>query len=311
MMPSADRCFAPRRRSLLLGAGAALALAHRGLAASAAADRFAELEHSAGARIGVAGLNTGTAAAVGHRADERFAFCSTFKLLAVSAILTRSRSDPALLARRIEYTAQDLVPYSPVSSQHAGEGMTVAAICAAALQYSDNTAANLMIRLLGSPDAVTSFARSIGDTAFRLDRWETALNAAVPGDPRDTTTPAAMMSDLQRAALGDLLGPPDRERLVTWMRGCTTGLRRIRAAVPAGWLVGDKTGSGDYGTANDIAVIWPPGRAPVVLAIYTTQATKDAPARDNVDAPARDDVDAPARDDVVATAARIALDAIA
>lgn len=285
------------RRTLLLGATSATAasacLGSR-RASVEAPDRLAELETAIGGRIGVAGLNTGTGAMVSHRANERFPFCSTFKLLAVSAILARSATDRGLLDQQIGYTEHDLAKYSPITSQHAGEGMTVAAICAAALQYSDNTAANLMIRLLGGPDAVTSFARSIGDEMFRLDRWETALNEATPGDPRDTITPAAMMTDLRRATLGDLFGAPERDQLVAWMRGCTTGLKRIRAAVPAGWLVADKTGSGDYGTANDIAVIWPPGKAPIVLAVYSTQGSKDAPVRD----------------DIVATAAKIAFDVL-
>jgi len=287
----------PRRIFLRAATSAAITAAHFGSKSAFAdtATTFAALEAAAGGgRIGVAGLNTANKKTVSHRADERFPFCSTFKLISVSAILKRSESDPTLLARRIEYGSQALVKYSPVTNLHVGTGMTTSAICAAALQYSDNTAANLIIRLLGGPAAVTSFARSIGDDSFRLDRWEIALNGAVPGDPRDTTTPAAMMADLRRATLGDLLDPSQRNQLVTWMRGCKTGLRRIRAAVPADWAVADKTGTGDYGTANDIAVIWPPGKQPIVLAIYVTLEKKNAPARD----------------DLVAAAARIALAAL-
>ncbi len=280
------------RRAVLLAAAACIG-GRRALADEP--DRLAALEAASGGRIGVAALDTATGATVSHRADERFPVCSTFKLLAASAILTRSASDTGLLERRIGYTRRDLAKYSPITTRHAGDGMTVAAICAAALQYSDNTAANLMLRLLGGPGAVTAFARSIGDERFRLDRWETALNDAVPGDPRDTSTPAAMMTDLRRAALGDLLGAPERNQLVAWMRGCATGGKRIRAAVPAGWLVADKTGSGDYGTANDIAVVWPPGKAPIVLAVYFTQEKKDASPRD----------------DVVAAAARAACESLA
>lgn len=271
------------RRGLLLGATSATAASLGSRPAGAeSADRFAALEASAGGRIGVAALNTGTGARINHRANERFAFCSTFKLVAASAILKKAAGEHGLLERRVVYAESDLAKYSPVTSQHVGEGMAVADICAAALQYSDNTAANLMIRLLGGPNAVTGFARSIGDETFRLDRMETELNTAVPGDPRDTTTPWAMMTDLQRAALGDLLGAPERDQLVTWMRGCTTGQKRIRAAVPTGWPVADKTGSGDYGTTNDIAVVWPPGQAPIVLVVYFTQKTADAPSRDEV-----------------------------
>jgi beta-lactamase class A len=273
------------RRTLLLAAASVSA------AAACPGSRFASVKTSApiaaleaetGGRIGVAALNTGSGLTVRHRADERFPFCSTFKLLAVSAILKASATEHGLLERRIAYAESDLAKYSPITSQHVGKSMTVAAICAAALQYSDNTAANLMIRLLGGPDAVTAFARSIGDERFRLDRWETTLNNCEPGDPRDTTTPAAMMRDLLRATIGDLLGAPERAQLVAWMQGCKTGDKRIRAAIPAGWLVGDKTGSGDYGTTNDVAVVWPPDKAPIVLAIYFTQESKDAPMRDEV-----------------------------
>ncbi len=177
----------------------------------------------------------------------------------------------------IRYTRHDLVSYSPVTEKNLATGMTVAALCAAAIQYSDNTAANLLIRLIGDPAAVTAYARSIGDASFRLDRLETELNEAVPGDERDTTTPAAMMADtLRRVTLGDGLDPSGRAQLVTWMLGNTTGETRIRAGVPAGWRVADKTGSGDYGTANDVAVLYSPSRQPVVLTVYTTRPGKDA-----------------------------------
>ncbi|RYY77709.1 MAG: class A beta-lactamase, partial [Comamonadaceae bacterium] len=176
----------------------------------------------------------------------------------------------------------DLVSYSPVTQKHAGDGMTVAGLCAAALQYSDNTAGNLLIRLLGGIDAVTAYARGIGDSAFRLDRWETELNTAIPGDPRDTTTPAAMATSVQRLALGDALGAPQRAQFVAWLRGNTTGATRIRAGVPADWELGDKTGTGDYGTTNDVAVLWPPGRPPLVMAIYFAQPASDAAARNDV-----------------------------
>ena len=289
------------RRSFLLAAASAAAAGAcpdriaEAAAATATHDRFAALEARTGGRLGVAALNTGTGAEATHRAGERFAFCSTFKVLAAAAILRRSAGERGLLDRRIPYMDDEIEPYSPITKQHVGEGITVAELCAAALQYSDNTAANLMIRLLGGPHAVTAFARSIGDNEFRLDRWETALNTAVPGDPRDTTTPAAMVRDLQRLMLGDLLGAPERDRLIGWMRGNTTGAARIRAAVPAGWPVADKTGSGDYGATNDIGVIWPPGRLPIVLVIYFTQRHKMAKPRD----------------DVIAAATKIAIETIA
>lgn len=279
----------PTRRTLLIGAAATAAASRLTAlpARAAGADPFMALEASSGGRLGVAALNTVTGATVGHRADERFAFCSTFKLLAASALLRRSQTEPGLMERRIAYTKADMARYSPITSQHLGSGMTVAELCAAALQYSDNTAANLMIRLIGGPRAVTAFARSIGDRTFRLDRWETTLNTAIPGDQRDTSTPAAMLTDLRRLALGDgtaptVLAQAGRDRLIAWMRGNTTGDKRVRAGVPAGWSVADKTGTGDYGTTNTIALAWPPGKPPLLLSLYFTQKAKDAPAREDV-----------------------------
>ncbi|APA89734.1 class A beta-lactamase (plasmid) [Paraburkholderia sprentiae WSM5005] len=251
--------------------------------------RLGALESATGGRLGVAALNTADGTQVQHRADERFPFCSTFKVMAASAILKRSETENGLRRQHIAYTKDELVAYSPITAEHAGTGMTVSELCAAALQHSDNTAGNLLIKMLGGPAAVTAFARSIGDDPFRLDRWETELNTAIPGDPRDTTTPAAMAGSLQRLALGDALGAPERAMLIEWMRGNTTGAAKIRAGVPAAWSVADKTGGGDYGTTNDIAVMWPPGKPPIVLAVYFTQPDKDAPVRN----------------DVVATAARI------
>jgi len=264
-----------------------------GRGAATARDRLRALESKAGGRLGVAALRVKDGAAVSHRADERFAFCSTFKGIAVPAVLKRSETEPDLLTRRIAYGKDRLVPYSPVTEKHVGVGLTVAELCAAAIQYSDNTAANLIIDLLGGPAAVTRFARSIGDEMFRLDRIETALNTAIPGDPRDTTTPAAMTRDLQRLALGDLLGGPQRARLVDWMTGNKTGDKRIRAAA-RDWPVADKTGTGGYGTTNDIGIVWPPRKSPIVMTIYFTQARQDA---------------AP-RDDVVADAARIVVESL-
>jgi beta-lactamase class A len=153
--------------------------------------------------------------------------------------------------------------------------MTVSELCEVTLQYSDNAAANLLMKQIGGPAAVTAYARSIGDSEFRLDRWETELNSALPDDVRDTTTPLAMARSLQKLVLGDVLPAAQRKLLRDWMVGNTTGATRIRAGVSAAWTVADKTGAGDYGTVNDIGVIWPPGKAPLVLAVYLTQPNKD------------------------------------
>jgi beta-lactamase class A len=244
--------------------------------------QLAELETQLDGRLGVFAIDTANGALLGFRADERFPLCSTFKVMLVSAILARSVRTKGLLQQRIHYTSSDLVTYSPISEKQAGEGMTVEALCGAAVQYSDNTASNLLMKVLGGPAAVTAFARSVGDREFRLDRWETALNSAIPGDPRDTSTPSAVAMGLCKLVLGSALAPDLRRQLRDWLQGNTTGAARIRAGVPADWRVGDRTGGGDYGTANAIAVLWPPGRAPVVLAIYSSQHRKDAQARNDI-----------------------------
>jgi len=243
---------------------------------------FAKLESGSGGRLGVFALNTDNGVSVGYRADERFPVCSTFKVILAAAILARSTQIDGLLQRRIHFTQNDLVAYSPISGKHVGDGMTVSELCAAAIQYSDNTSANLLMKVLGGPPAVTAYARSIGNNEFRLDRWETAMNSCIPGDPRDTATPAAMALSLQSLVLGNALPPPLMKLLNEWLRGNTTGAKRIRAAIPADWQIGDKTGSGDYGTANDIAVIYPPERKPIVIAIYYTQEEQNAKWRDDV-----------------------------
>ncbi|MRX09014.1 class A beta-lactamase [Pseudoduganella sp. FT25W] len=240
---------------------------------------LARLEKESGGRLGVAALNTADGRQLAHRADERFPMCSTFKMMAAAAILSR---DPSLLKKHIQYEKSDLVSHSPVTGKHVAEGMTVAELCEATLQYSDNAAANLLMKQLGGPAAVTAYARSIGDNEFRLDRWETELNSALPGDARDTTTPLSMARSLQKLVLGDALPAPHRRLLKDWMIGNTTGATRIRAGVPSGWTVADKTGAGDYGSVNDIAVLWPPGRAPIILAVYLTQPGKDDKLRPEI-----------------------------
>jgi beta-lactamase class A len=274
MVPSKSR-----RTWLLAAAAAPFASAGAGLARASVPDAGAELaalERSAGGRLGVFARDTGNGRQVRHRAEERFPVCSTFKVILAGAILQRAAATPGLLEQHVSYTRQDLVAYSPVTEKHVADGMTVAQLCAAAIQYSDNGAANLLMRRIGGPAAVTEFARSIGNPSFRLDRWETELNTAIPGDPRDTSTPAAMAASLQALALDNALPAAQRSQLQAWLRGNTTGAARIQAGMPAGWQIGDKTGSGDYGTTNDIAVLWSPAGAPIVIAVYFTQAAPDA-----------------------------------
>lgn len=276
----------PRRRLLLRAAALPFLAGCQGIAPtprlSTALAQLQALEQTLDGRLGLCAIDTANGQSLAWRAAERFPMCSTFKAVLAAAVLAQDSRSPGLLQQRIRYTPQDLVTYSPVTQAHVSDGMTVDALCAAAVQHSDNTAGNLLLQLIGGPAGLTAYARSVGDTAFRLDRWETALNSALPGDERDTTTPAAMSATLKRLALDAELDAPRRAQLQDWLVGNTTGGARIRAGVPAGWRVGDKTGTGDYGSTNDIAVLWPPQRAPVTLAIYLTGTVRDAGPRNEV-----------------------------
>jgi beta-lactamase class A len=233
---------------------------------------FSALEKQYDARLGVYALDTGTGRTVTYRADERFAFASTSKVLLAGSLLRTGHN----LDKLVHYTKDDLVSYSPITEQHVDTGMTLREICDAALRYSDNTAANLLFRELGGPAAVQHQVRWLGDRTTNLNRNEPTLNEATPGDVRDTSTPRALATDLRAFTLGHALSPAKQHVLTDWMVRNTTGATLIQAGVPADWKVGDKTGSGGYGTRNDIAVIWPPGRAPIVMAIMSSRATADA-----------------------------------
>lgn len=267
--------------------------------AADAARHFAALEQATGCRLGVGVIDTHTGMQYGYRQDERFPMCSTFKTLASGFVLHRVDQGQERLDRRVRFSSKDLVDYSPGTEKHAGgEGMTVSDICAVMTTLSDNTAANLMLASFGGPAGLTAWLRSIGDKTTRLDRNEPSLNSAIPGDPRDTTTPAAMAATLRALALGSVLSAASREQFVAWLVGNRTGDTRLRAGVPAGWTVGDKTGTGTHGTHNDIAVMWPAGRqagagqadggkapggatarGPVIVTTYLTEAAAAAPAR--------------------------------
>ncbi|WP_374223388.1 class A beta-lactamase [Streptomyces sp. F63] len=238
--------------------------------------RLRALESEHGARLGVFARNLGTGETVVRRADERFPMCSLFKPIAAAAVLRDHDRRGAFLARRIRYSDSDLVVHSPVTEQHVAEGMTVGELCDAALRFSDNTAANLLLRELGGPRAVTRFCRSIGDRTTRLDRWEPELNSAEPWRAEDTTSPRAIARTYTRLAAGDALPPADRDRLTGWMLANTTSDERFRAGLPAGWDLADKTGGGDYGTNNNAGIAWTPDRTPIVLAVLTTKPAPDA-----------------------------------
>jgi len=239
----------------------------------AAKARLADLERRHGGRLGVAVLDIGSGQGIEHRAHERFALCSTFKFLAAALVLARVDRDEERLDRRVAFSKADLVPWSPVTEKRVGgAGMTMAEICEAAMTLSDNTAGNLQLASFGGPAGLTAFARALGDGATRLDRIETALNEAKPGDPRDTTTPAAMLENMRRILLGDVLSEASRGQLIAWLVANRTGDKRFRAALPKDWRIGDKTGTGGNGAANDIAIIWPPGREPILVTAYYAEA---------------------------------------
>lgn len=239
---------------------------------------FAALEARFHAQLGVYALDTGTGRAVAYNADERFAYCSTYKALASGMLLQRDTS--AQLDQVIHYTAGDLVEWSPVTSRHVDTGMTLPAVMAAALDYSDNTAANLLLNQLGGPAGFQQDLRRAGDATTDADRTEPALNEAAPGDPRDTTTARAVAADLRGLLLGNVLPGSRRQLLTGWMLANTTGGPYIRAGVPRGWKVADKTGNGDWGTRNDIAVGWPPSGAPVVITVLSHRQAAGATSDD-------------------------------
>jgi beta-lactamase class A len=230
-----------------------------------------ELEKKFDARLGVYAAGVGT---IEHRADERFAFCSTFKGLAAAAVL--HRNPMTHLDTVVTYTQADLMNSSKITSQHVQTGMKLRDLCDAAVRFSDGTAGNLLLRELGGPAELTRYLRELGDTETRMDRVEPDITSATPGDPRDTATPRSLGTDYQRLVLGDALAPEKRDFLKDLLERSVTGAKRIRAGVPQGSRVASKTGTGDHGTANDIAVVWPPGREPILIAIMSSRSSADA-----------------------------------
>ncbi|MEU7953882.1 class A beta-lactamase [Micromonospora chalcea] len=241
---------------------------------------LAALERRFGARIGVYAVDTGTGRTLAHRADERFAYASTCKALAAGAML--AATSDADRDRVVRYRRADLVAHSPVTERHVETGMTLRDAAEAAVRYSDNTAGNLLFDALGGPAGFERALREVGDSVTRPARTEPDLNAATPGDERDTSTPRALAGSLRAYTLGEALPPADRDLLLSWMRASTTGSGLVRAGVPAGWQVADKSGTGGYGTRNDIAVVWPPDSAPIVLAVMSSRGSRDAKPDDTL-----------------------------
>jgi len=284
------------RRGLLISGGAALALgvslsgcSEKVTHALGFAQRMIEIQKRHGGRVGVSAL-TGTSSAnaeasgsLSIQSTERFAMCSTFKWVLAAAILQQVDQGKRKVADPIKYSKKDLLDYAPVTTMHVAKGeMTIGDLCAAAISLSDNTAANLLLPLIGGPAGLTSFVRSLGDTVTRFDRTEPALNSNIDGDEQDTTTPEAMSTLLRTVFTGTVLHPESLKLLKDWMVATTTGNARIRAGVPRGVVVGDKTGTGERNATNDVGIVWLPNKPPVFLSIYTSGGTLDADGRNQV-----------------------------
>jgi len=241
---------------------------------------FRAVEAAAGGRLGVAVIDTGRGTVAGHRANERFPMCSTFKWLAAAHVLRRVDDGAESLQRRVPIRPADKVEYAPVAEPHIGGEMTLGELCEAAVTQSDNIAGNLMLASFGGPAGLTRYVRALGDDVTRLDRNEPTLNEGKPGDPRDTTSPAAMAGLLRAHVLGPALSDAGREQLTRWLLDCRTGAQRLKAGLPADWRIGDKTGTGSRGTSNDVGVIWPAGgAAPIVVATFLTGSSASAERR--------------------------------
>jgi len=246
-------------------------------------DSLAAIETRHGGRLGVVARETRSGHRIDYRAEERFAMGSTHKFLTAAAILSMVDEGRMQLDRQVHYDRADLLEYAPITRKNVESGfMTVDALCAAAIEWSDNTAANLLLGLIGGPRGWTRYARLIGDVTSRLDRIEPALNTAIPGDPRDTTTPDAMVRDLNLLLVGNGLSDASRTRLANWMFDSRVTGNLLHAGLPHGWRVGDKSGSGDHGTRNDIGIIIPPGVSPIVAAVYYTGSVEPPASREQV-----------------------------
>lgn len=253
----------------------------------ALSSRINELERASGGRIGVAVLDTHDGRRFAWRGDERFRMCSTIKAPLSAAILRRVDQGRERLDRRVTYGPEVLMGNSPVVEKHLQDGMTIGQLCEATITLSDNAAANLLFEALGGPSggpaALTRFLRAIGDQTTQSDRLEPALNGGAPDDQRDTTTPAAMAATWKTLLLEDALSPASRQQLRAWLIANKTGFRRLRAGLPPGWRVGDKTGNNGKDITNDVAIAWPPGRGPVIIAAFHDRGG-DEDARNGVHA---------------------------
>ncbi len=266
------------RRAFLVAAGAALTegctKSTRPVRIPPTVGPLEQIEQRVGGRVGVFAVDSGSGASIEYRADERFAMCSTFKWALAAAVLARVDRGELALEQPVSFGEQDLLSYAPVTRAHVAQGhLTIEELAGASVSVSDNTAANLLLAHIGGPEGLTRFFRVIGDDVTRLDRNEPTLNSNLPGDPRDTTTPRAMAFALRTVMTGSVLSRASRERLSRWLVECQTGLSRLRAGLPTDWKCGDKTGMGERGSCNDVAIAWPPAGAPWLIAAYLSDSS--------------------------------------
>lgn len=269
------------RRDFLIVAASALVTIPDLSAASSEREpsSIADIEARVGGRVGVFAVDTGSGKVLAHREDERFAMCSTFKWVLAATVLAQAERNLLSLSAPVMYGQADLLAYAPVTSENAAKGfMTVTDLTRAAIVVSDNMAANLLLSKLGGPSVVTEFARSCGDAVTRLDRNEPTLNANEAGDLRDTTSPRAMATLMKKVLCGNRLSSESSDLLLQWLCDCETGHDRLRSGLPKDWVVGDKTGTGEHGAVNDVAIAIPPGRSPIIIASYLSEGGADRPA---------------------------------
>jgi len=269
------------RRNVLIWSGGAIASARfsrsvasgvvTSMSAEAPITAISDYESNSGGHIGLYAENVKTGAKLTWRANERFVMCSTFKASLAACVLVRVDNGQEDLEKLVHYSATDLQDfYAPVAKENLAKGfLSVREMCKGAVEQSDNTCANLLLSRIGGPSAMTAFWRKLGDHVTRLDDPEPVLNRTLLGGVRDTTTPAAMAGTLQRLALGGILSVASRAMFTEWLVGCQTGGNRLRAGLPASWVIGDKTGNNGEDAAGDIAVVWPKPDAPIVICAYT------------------------------------------
>jgi len=276
MQPDSRR-FRFSRRTFLAASSGLLLGSHATLAASNGefVKQIQAIRDRLGGRLGLHVLDTQTGQRWSVDDGSRYSMASTFKMLLAASVLQRADLGSITLDQQVRLQASDIISHAPVTSKRVEQGtMTVRELCAAVVEVSDNPAANLLLKMIDGPTGLTRFLRSIGDRATRLDRYELDLNSNLPGDPRDTTTPRAMVHSMEQVLTKDVLSPPSRELLLGWMINASTGLKMFRRGLPPEWKVGDKTGKGANGAVNDLVITWPPGRKPILIALYLSDSTR-------------------------------------